>query len=206
LKSPKKKLKKAGPDSLAARTRERLENAYTILSSATTKEGKPFNIIRLPAAEEIFLTLKPGVDTFDAALDMKRVDVGHEGEPIFDKETQKNRATFVAAISYANFIITNNIILIPAYWEPGYPEIMREKDEKVKMVIQEVFPNHKIVQVKDTVYIGLGGGGMHCITKHIPAISNHHTTVFSSANMKNITTENCKQNSITRNDPYGAIN
>jgi agmatine deiminase len=171
---------KSGPGSLAARTRERLEKVYKTLSAATNKEGKPFNIIRIPAAEDIFAELKSGDGTFDAALDMKRVDAGHVDQPVFDDETRAKGAMFVAAISYANFVITNNVVLVAKYWEPGYPEIIREKDERVKTIIQNCFPSRKVVQIKDTVYIGLGGGGMHCISKHISAVAQHHATVFGA--------------------------
>ncbi len=158
---------KAGPGSIPAITRTRLEENYKILADSTNQDNKPIRIIRIPAAEEIFETLHPGDSTFDGVTDMVRVDPGHQGKPVLNAEHQK-AATFVSATSYLNYLVTNKAVLMPKYWKPGYPEIMRVKDEKAKAIIAAAFPERKIIQIENMEDINIGGGGIHCISQQMP--------------------------------------
>ena len=159
----------AGPDSAMAITRERLEQDEKILANATNQDDKPIKIIRIPAAEEIMETLHPGDSTFDGIADMVRVDDGYQGQPVLDKQHQKS-AKFISATSYLNYLVTNKVVLMPKYWKPGYPEIMKQKDQQAKAIIQSAFPNRKVMQIANMEDINIGGGGIHCITQQMPAV------------------------------------
>ncbi len=60
-----------------------------------------------------------------------------------------------APVSYTNFYIGNNIILMSVFNDPN--------DKKAKDILQSVFKNHKIIEI-DCTKIIYGGGAIHCIT------------------------------------------
>lgn len=66
------------------------------------------------------------------------------------------------AATYANFYIANDAIVVPGFDNPEY-------DQKAKDVLQELFPEKKVVQVYSREII-LGGGNVHCITQQIPKV------------------------------------
>lgn len=158
----------AKKDAMSAETRRRLEEDYAILSHATTADNKPIKIIRIPVAEEIYKTLKPGDSTFDAATDMVRGDAGHSGDPVLD-DAHKSSATFASATSYLNYLVTNKVVLMPQYWQQGRSETIHKKDETAKLALQAAFPDRKIVAIPNMEDINIGGGGIHCISQQMPA-------------------------------------
>ncbi len=64
--------------------------------------------------------------------------------------------------SYMNFLIVNSGVIAPQYGD--------ENDELALKQLQEMFPDRKIVgvQTREVIY---GGGNIHCITQHQPAVS-----------------------------------
>lgn len=120
---------------------ERLEESYQILKNARDQDGKPFKIIRVPQAPIIF-------------------DQGqYNGQPIY----------YTPVTSYLNFVLTNNLVVIPAYYNAGDPYFIRQKDELARKVFQEVFKSRKVVTINATE-LNYSGGGLHCITMHQPKV------------------------------------
>ena len=76
---------------------------------------------------------------------------------------------YLLAASYLNFLVSNGVVLMPAYWKAGRPESIRAKDEKARRALQEAFPGRKIVPL-DVEDVNHGGGGIHCITQQQPAM------------------------------------
>jgi agmatine deiminase len=64
-------------------------------------------------------------------------------------------------LSYVNFYIANGAVIAPSY---GIP-----KDDAARERLQSAFPDREIVMVPIT-HIAEGGGGIHCITQHQPAV------------------------------------
>jgi len=64
------------------------------------------------------------------------------------------------AASYANFLIVNGAVLMPAYGDPA--------DERAQAVLAQAFPQHDIVQVPCRALIWQNGS-LHCITMQLPA-------------------------------------
>lgn len=120
---------------------ERLEESYQILKNARDQDGKPFKIIRVPQAPIIF-------------------DQGqYNGQPIY----------YTPVTSYLNFVLTNNLVVIPAYSNPGEPDFLRQKDEQAIKAFQGVFKSRKVVTINATE-LNYSGGGLHCITMHQPKV------------------------------------
>ncbi len=62
--------------------------------------------------------------------------------------------------SYLNYLVTNNLVLIPAFGNVN--------DGKAQFVLAECFPGRKIVPIP-VVSLTAEGGAIHCVTQHQPA-------------------------------------
>lgn len=150
----------AQADPIAAENKKRFEVNLAILKAATDQDGNPFELIAMPEAPTIIVTMQPGDGVYDylAANDlMKRFNPIPAGQPI----------RVVLATSYLNFLVTNGVVLAQKYWTEGSPESWRRSDERAQRILQSVFPDRKIIAF-DTRAINAGGGGIHCNTQQVP--------------------------------------
>jgi agmatine deiminase len=136
-----------------------LEENYKILQQATDINGEPFNIIRVPTPN---LNL---ADYFTEIIvsDEWRADGSLNLSSFANGDTIK----ITKAVSYMNYFISNDVVLIAKYWKEGMPESEKKKDEEVKKILQQVFPERKIIQI-NPLAINRGGGGIHCATQQQP--------------------------------------
>lgn len=134
---------------------ERMEENYRILAAATDQNGQPFKIIRVPAAEHLFVEVKAG----DEYTLMRYAD----GTTVKKGEKLKT----ILSASYLNFFVTNGVVLMQTYWKKGRLPKIKEKDEKARKILQTVFPDRKIVGI-NAESLNTGGGGIHCITQQQP--------------------------------------
>ncbi|MDM5259321.1 agmatine deiminase family protein [Bacillus toyonensis] len=150
-------------------TKERLDLAFDILSKETDAEGNPFDIIRIPTPEPIYLTAVPGDEIYEIWQCYKVIenigDTLRDGTPF-----PTGKIKMQPALSYCNFLILNKIVLGQKYWKEGLSEKIKEKDEQTQKVLEEVFPDRKVIMI-DTIALNILGGGIHCITKNV-ACSN----------------------------------
>lgn len=72
-------------------------------------------------------------------------------------ETSKNRIV----VPYLNFYIGNKFVMIPV---TGH-----EADHDMVQMIGEFFPGRDMVALPIGRILGVGGGGIHCITQQVPA-------------------------------------
>lgn len=114
---------------------DRMEENYRILVNATDQDGRAFTIIRLPQAPVLFADGK--LDSLDIL--------------------------YTPVTSYLNFVITNNSVIIPSYYQAGDPDYIREKDEQARKAFQSIFPTREIHSI-NTFRLNQNGGGLHCIT------------------------------------------
>lgn len=74
--------------------------------------------------------------------------------PIFDEDNDRLPAT------YANFLIMNDVVLIPFYNN-------KEKDEQAKKLLETAFPTKEVVGIDCSVLI-YQHGSLHCVTMQYP--------------------------------------
>jgi agmatine deiminase len=134
-----------------------LDENYRILKAATDAHGKHFRVIRVPNPDLRLLWNRH-------VLRGVKDDAGYmaagfkKGDAVID----------VPASSYMNFFISNGVVLVPRYWQPGMRTSQRDRDAAVAALFRRLFPTRRIVQI-DPVSINWFGGGMHCITQQEPA-------------------------------------
>ncbi|MBK7036823.1 MAG: agmatine deiminase family protein [Bacteroidetes bacterium] len=158
------------PDSLEAEldpvkkiTLERMKVNYELLKNATDQDGNPFTIIKMPVPDVNYMTF--ALDTANINDQIKFLSQ----QILFEQKnfTLGDTVHFVPASSYLNFLITNKTVFASKYWEPGLPESSKEKDEKVKQILQQYFPDKNIYQI-NTTETNHNGGGLHCWSMQVP--------------------------------------
>ncbi len=70
--------------------------------------------------------------------------------------------------SYLNYAATNGAVLFQSYWKPGRSAILRDTENGVIDIFRGVFPGRQVIRI-DSENVNLWGGGLHCITQHMPA-------------------------------------
>ncbi len=70
--------------------------------------------------------------------------------------------------SYLNYAVTNGAVIMQTYWKPGLSGELKQTEDGVKDVLRGVFPGRDVIGI-DAENVNLWGGGIHCITQHMPA-------------------------------------
>lgn len=144
--------------------KERLDEAYKVLESATTLEGNPLSIIRIPVPEPIYVDIHPGdhlYETFTFGSEL------HGGKMLDGSAFPTGAIKVLPALSYCNFLIANDVVLAQKYYRPGMCEKIKEKDEMALNILQSAFPQKTVIAI-DTIALNLYGGGIHCNTRNVP--------------------------------------
>ena len=140
-------------------TGERMDVNFEILKNATDQNGKPFHIVRMPMPYPVITKLAPG-DSVYAQLKQLQTAAG--------LSFPDDAVDCVAAASYLNFLVANDVVLVGKYWKKGLAKKIKNRDKEARQILQQVFPGKKIIAI-DALAINYGGGGMHCITMNEPA-------------------------------------
>ena len=138
--------------------RGRMQRNYDILAGSTDQDGKPFRIIRIPmpAVVERPVVLAPKEDesaTWNVA-----------NFPARDGRKAGDTLIQVAASSYLNLLIANNLVLVPSFTEDGTPAALQEQ---VGRALESAFPGRTIQFIHATP-LNWDGGGPHCATLSVP--------------------------------------
>jgi agmatine deiminase len=137
----------------------RMKTNFDILSKATDQDGKSFKIIKVPI---------PGVQIQKEKISQFTYEFLKNDYPDL---TANDTLSWIAASSYLNYVITNGLVLLPAYWREGMNESVKSKDEEVLDIFEKQFPNREIVQINPTA-LNYYGGGMHCMTQQQPKLGD----------------------------------
>ncbi|MCE2994131.1 MAG: agmatine deiminase family protein [Flammeovirgaceae bacterium] len=146
--------------------KDRLDATYNILKNETDVNGNPYKIIRIPVPDPQFYKASENPKLVNQLTTLKKL---FKANTLLDGSgyPKVSDLKFLPALSYCNFTIANGVVLIASYWEEGLPESIKEKDKRAYQVIQQAFPDRKIIAI-NPLAINFGGGGLHCNTRHIP--------------------------------------
>jgi len=67
-------------------------------------------------------------------------------------------------------LITNSLVLAQKYYKEGMSLDIKTKDEEAFNILQNIFPDRKVIAI-NTLPLNLYGGGIHCNTRNIPKAS-----------------------------------
>ncbi|HEY9060340.1 MAG TPA: agmatine deiminase family protein [Pseudobacteroides sp.] len=70
--------------------------------------------------------------------------------------------------SYLNYAVSNGVVVMQTYWRQGRSSSLKETEDGVKEILKGVYPGREVIGI-DTESLNLWGGGIHCITQHMPA-------------------------------------
>lgn len=159
----------ADNDAIHKINKQRFDACYEILKNETDADGKPYTIIRMPVAETMYKAVSKKSGVYKNISGMVKAT---QLKKMLDGSDFPTEETFLAlpALSYCNFSIGNGVVLMSKYWKAGLPETVKEKDKQAFDILQKIFPDRTIVAI-DAMALNLGGGGLHCNTKHIPTIT-----------------------------------
>jgi agmatine deiminase len=147
---------------IAQRTADRLEAIRSVLVAAGLK------VLRIPTAPDRVFYLQPGDATYDGYLNMHFTAGPDAGTAVLDlfpgNPSVDGRAAAYAARSYLNYVLTNQHVFVPAYPEPE----AQASNDRAQRVLRRAFPTRTVVPVADVDAVNIGGGGLHCITQHMP--------------------------------------
>jgi agmatine deiminase len=146
-------------------TYERMQENLKILEASTDQDGKPFRIIKVPL---------PNLVEWPAVVVEKRNDNEFwklTPKSFLPQERPSAGDTLirVAATSYLNFLVSNGVLVNASYIQHGTPV---DKDEKVKAIFKEVFPDREQIWI-DALPVNRNGGGIHCSTQQEPAVKSN---------------------------------
>lgn len=150
----------ANSDPIKAIDRQRLLENYQILKVATDQDGKLFKIIRVPVADTVYYKLTSSDDLYQwlSAMSFEDGSAFPAPDPVYE----------LAATSYMNIMVSNGVVVVPQYWEPGKPDGIKQKDDQVMAIMKDAFPGREIVGVDPLAYNIGSGGGMHCSFQQEP--------------------------------------
>jgi agmatine deiminase len=136
---------------------QRMKRNYEILKEAKDQEGQPFNIIKVPMPKHVIddFVLTPDRLKKDGVRNYYRRNGLEEGDTL----------KYVAATSYLNYFVTNDKVIMQSYINQGTPP---ETEEAVRKIFTDLFPERKLVFI-DATNVNANGGGIHCITRQVPA-------------------------------------
>lgn len=70
--------------------------------------------------------------------------------------------------SYLNYAVTNGAVVMQTYWRTGRSQALKTMEEQVKGILRTAYPGRNVIGI-DAENVNLWGGGIHCITQHMPA-------------------------------------
>lgn len=135
---------------------ERMKYNFELLSQATDQDGKPFTIIKVPLPDPITQPIL----LLEEWEEEEAFNIPAYYFPDSDGWSPGDTVQRVAAASYLNFFMSNDVVLVPSYLMHRGSE---KKEAEVAHLFKRLFPDRKIIFI-DALALNWQGGGIHCGT------------------------------------------
>ena len=133
----------AASSKAGAESRRRIEAAYEILSNETDWEASPSRSFVCPPPS-LLKSLSPLAMKITSSIRLHR----RNGRQVYGwHPLARGPVHFYAAASYCNFLICNGVVLGQRYYHEGMSEVVKEKDEQAKAVLESCFPDRKVIMI-----------------------------------------------------------
>lgn len=132
----------------------RLSYNYKILDSTLNSSDKKYTIIKVP---------HPNPDPMELIIDSTQFSFGVP-YVVFNKRLgleHGDTVNWLGARSYMNFVMSNDVVLIPQFWEEGRSNLIKVEDSIALNTFKSVFSNRDVIGIPldELKWVG---GGMHC--------------------------------------------
>jgi agmatine deiminase len=141
----------------------RMNRNLEIIKQYKDYKGRNFEVIKVPIPNVI--TAKAVVSnytSYDVDSCFQKMNI--EDFPEIGMKNMGDTINWVAASSYLNYFVTNDIVLLPDY---SMYENNVKKQEEVFEIFSKIFPDREIVFI-DVMKLNFFGGGIHCVTQQVP--------------------------------------
>ncbi len=128
-----------------------------ILENTRDWRGKKIQVVKMPIPVLFYKMSELDRGTYDylrSEYPNLDIDLGQE-------------IKIVACAGYLNYLISNEIIILPSYWTSNVPLIQKENDSIAKFLFQKYYPEREIIQI-NPLRLNYAGGGMHCTYYAVP--------------------------------------
>ena len=149
-------------NTMLAHDYEVLQENLLQLKNARQPNGKPYHIETIEAPDYSLYGFPWVIN--------EPFYYGFLNEETREKIAVGDSIVMVPALEYANFTITNGVVITSEYWKEGMPLSEKKKDEKLRAILENYFPNRDIITM-DALSINWGGGGIHCRTQQEPRLN-----------------------------------
>lgn len=111
------------------------------LKAITNADGEKYKIVRIPVPPLYYRDKEDSETISKAKGSLSR----ESGDAVLE--------------TYINFALANGVVVVPQFGD-------KEMDEQAMIAVKKAFPDRDVVPL-DAKEAALGGGGFHCLTKHI---------------------------------------
>ncbi len=142
---------------------ERMSQNLQILEQARDGQGRPFTIIKVPLPDPIYVSTVVGEQSLvgnDPAQWELPVHWLPPGSPLALGDSVR----LVAAASYLNYLVSNEVVVLPSYLSQGSSP---QKEAEVRAIFSKVFPKRRL-KFLEVTNLNYHGGGIHCISQQEP--------------------------------------
>jgi agmatine deiminase len=140
---------------------QRMQRNLAVLARSTDLRGRPLRVLKLPLPQVVERRIELSADADSAHSAQWSADSFAPRE----RRRQGDGVMQVASASYANFVVANDLVLLPDYLPHGTPPALQAS---VRRVVAEAFAG-RAVRFVDAMALNWVGGGPHCATLNEPA-------------------------------------
>jgi agmatine deiminase len=145
---------------VARLSRQHMQRNFEILGKASGLNGERLKVIKVPMPKIIERRVVLSANADRAWSQEWTADFF----PSSERRREGDVLTQIASASYMNFVIANDLVILPDYLPHG---TSRATQERVQRIFESVFKGKKIVFV-DAITANWVGGGPHCATLKEP--------------------------------------
>jgi agmatine deiminase len=140
---------------------QRMQRNFELLSHSSDGQGRPLRVLKLPLPRIIERRVQLSASADQAHSRQWSADAF----PAHEKRRQADAVMQVASSSYLNFVVANDLVLLPDYRRHGTPAALQDR---VQQVLASAFPGRRLALI-DAIGTNWVGGGAHCATLSEPA-------------------------------------
>ncbi len=143
--------------------RQRMQRNFDILAQASGPTGERLRVVKVPMPKII----ERRVVLSAAAERAWSQEWTADFFPPHERRREGDAVMQVASASYMNFVIANDVVVVPDYLPHGTSAATQDR---VRQILESTFKGRQILFI-DAISANWVGGGPHCATLKEPAVS-----------------------------------